>query len=136
MIPDAAPMHRLSLRFKDVDLETSYVEVQERKSARPRRMAALIAGVFISVMWALAYLRIPQFPLDLDRVTALVIPFLVGVTLFYVLEGSRHVLRYRLALYLTLFLLFFAILIGVMSLMPPASLAVSGLALVIITHLQ
>lgn len=82
MNPDTAQMNRLSLRFKDVDLETAYVEEQERKSVRPRRMAALIAGVVISVMWALLFLRIQQFPLDPDRVAALAIPFLGGVTLF------------------------------------------------------
>ena len=48
------------------------------------------------------------------------------------LEGSRHFLRYRLVLYLTFFLLISAFLIGVIALLPPASLAVSGLALVII----
>ena len=132
MNPDVAPMHRLSLRFKDADLETSYVEEQERKSVRPRRMAALVAGVFVAAMWALSFLGIQRFHLDPDRVAALVFPFLGGVILFYVLEGSRHFLRYRLVLYLTFFLLMFAILIGVLSLMPTASLAVSGLVLVII----
>ncbi len=125
-------MHRHSLCFKDVDLEAAYIEEQERKSVRPRRMAALIAGVVISVVWALSFLGIQQFHLDPDRVAALAIPFLGGITLFYVLEGSRHFLRFRLTLYLTFFLSMFAILIGVLSLMPPASLAVSGLALVII----
>ena len=132
MNPDVAPMHRVSLRFKDVDLETAYVEEQERKSARPRRMTALIAGIAVSVVWALSFFGIQRFYLDPDRVAALVIPFLGGVTLFYLLEGSRYFLRYRPVLYLTFFLLLFAILIGVFSLMPPASLVVSGLALVII----
>ena len=132
MNPDATPMHRLSLRFKDVGLETAYVEEQERKSAWPRRMAALVAGVTISVVWALSFLGIQPIPLDLDRIAVLSITFLGGTTLFYVLEGSRHFLRYRLALNLALFLLFSAFLIGALSLVPPASLAVSGLALVIV----
>ena len=41
MKPDTIPMHRLSLRFKDAGLETAYVEEQERKAARPRRMGAV-----------------------------------------------------------------------------------------------
>ena len=132
MNPDAAPMHRLSLRFKDVALETAYVEEQERKSVRPRRMAALVAGVSISVVWALSFLGIQRFHLDPDRVSLLAIAFLIGISFFYMFEGSRHFWRYRLLVYLILFLLLFAILIGVLLLMPPASLAVSGLALVII----
>ena len=132
MNPDLSPMHWLSLCFKDVYLETSYVEEQERKSVRPRRMAALVAGVLISVMWALSFLGIQPIPLDLDRIAVLSITFLGGVALFYVLEGSRHFLRYRLTLNLALFLLFSAFLIGALSLVPPASLAVSGLALVIV----
>ena len=134
MKPDTIPMHRLSLRFKDTGLETNYVEEQERKAARPRRMGALIAGVCVAVVWTLALLRIQRIylDLDLDRISVLSIAFLVSATLFYVFEGSRHFLRYRLVLSLTFFLLLSAILIGGISLLPPASLAISGLAWVIV----
>ena len=71
MNPGTAPMHRLGL-------EKSYVEEQERKSVRPRRMAALVAGVLISVMWALSFLGIQPIPLDLNRIAELSITFLGG----------------------------------------------------------
>jgi class 3 adenylate cyclase len=132
MIPDVAAMHRLSLRFEDAALEAAYVEEQERKAARPRRMGALVAGACVSVVWALAFLRVQPLPLDLDRVSVLSIAFLVAATLFYVFEGSRHFLRYRLALNLTFFLLVSAFLMGGISLLPPASLVISGLAWVIV----
>lgn len=132
MNPDPAMMHPLSLRFADADLETSYVEELELKAQRPRRLTALFAGVLVSVVWVLAMMGIQPAHLNLSRVSMLCITFLGSAALFYVFQDSRYYLRYRSTFYFSFFLLVAIFLIGVISLLPPASLAISGLALMIV----
>jgi len=125
-------MHRLSLRFIDADLEASYVHEQERKARRPRRMTAVIAGVCVSIACVLAILGIRPVPLDPVRVAVLCVAFVGVATLFYMLEGSRHFALHRPLFDLVFFVLVSAFIIGAVSLLPPSSLAISGLALVVV----
>ncbi len=132
MNPAATTMHRLSLRFADADLEALYVDEQELKARRPRRLSALFAGILVSVVWMLAMIGIQPAHLDLNRVSVLCFIFLGTAILFYVFEGSRLFLRHRSAFYLSFFLLIAVFLIGLISLLPPTSLAISGLALLVV----
>jgi class 3 adenylate cyclase len=125
-------MNRLSLHFADAKLEAAYVEEQEQKSVRPRRMAALIAGGCVALVWTLMALGLQVGALDTGRMTLVAAGFLVFISLFYLNQDNQSPLGKAMMLYISGLMLFPMFVMSVIVILPPASLLTSGLALIIV----
>jgi len=136
MNADTSRMHRLSLRFADVNLEAAFAEEQARKALKPFRAAMIcVAGVML-IIWLLMDRLLPQIP---DVQARLYTPMLVMLAMLaygYARSHTRSFLRMHQWSVLAGSWGLAAALVGICSLIPRASLDSAGLAIVIIHTLN
>ena len=132
MSDDPARMHRFSLRFADPELEASFAEDQARKSQRTVRMGALWTGGIVLVLWALIGVTFPQIPDVHARFAVPMIVTLGILALSYALFTTPRFLRFHQLIIMTAMCVMAAVVVGGVSLMPPATMASVGIVLVVI----
>ena len=129
---DPARMDRFSLRFADAELEAAFAEDQSRKTQRTVRMGALWTGGIVLVLWALIGVTFPQIP-DVHARFAVPILVTLGIlALSYALFTMPRFLRFHQFLIMTAMCVMAAVVVGSVSLMPPATMASVGIVLVVI----
>ncbi len=90
MNADTARMHRLTLRFKDAELEQSFAEEQARKSLRPVRITLASAGALMFFVWPAINRIAPSMQ---EHMPGIVVMVLATIGACYALTHTQIFLR-------------------------------------------